>query len=171
MNIWATAVSGPLCYSGLTQLINRANGWADEQARKQWQWRLENNWHLWRCIKASAVLQPAVTWTLGQASGETQKPSCGACPLALCNQRQKGTWTAWERLSAHRVRHTWAHTYPKYSACQVTSVVPNSLRTIACQLPRSMGFPRQECWNGLPLSLPRDLPKPEIEPASLCLLH
>jgi len=30
-----------------------------------------------------------------------------------------------------------------------------------------MGFPRQEYWNGLPLSPPGDLPYPWIERASL----
>ena len=27
-----------------------------------------------------------------------------------------------------------------------------------------MGFPRQECWNGLPFPSPEDLPDPEIKP-------
>ena len=31
----------------------------------------------------------------------------------------------------------------------------------------SMGFPRQECWNGLPFPSPGDLPNPGIKPASL----
>ena len=30
-----------------------------------------------------------------------------------------------------------------------------------------MGFPRQECYSGLPLPTPRDLPNPGIEPTSL----
>ena len=34
--------------------------------------------------------------------------------------------------------------------------------TIACQTPLSMGFPRQECWSGLPFPPPGDLP-PGIE--------
>ena len=37
--------------------------------------------------------------------------------------------------------------------------------TVAHQAPLSMGFSRQEYWCGLPP--PRDLPDPEIEPASL----
>jgi len=32
-----------------------------------------------------------------------------------------------------------------------------------------MGFPRQECWNGLPFPSPGDLPNSEIEPRSLAL--
>ena len=35
------------------------------------------------------------------------------------------------------------------------------------QVPHSMGFFRQECWNGLLYPPPRDLPDPEIEPTSL----
>ena len=36
--------------------------------------------------------------------------------------------------------------------------------TIACQAPLSMGFPRQECWSGLPFPSPGDLRDPGIEP-------
>ena len=41
-------------------------------------------------------------------------------------------------------------------ACQVTSVLPDSLVTpwtVAPQAPLSMGFSRQECWSGLPCLL------------------
>ena len=38
--------------------------------------------------------------------------------------------------------------------------------TVACQAPLSMGFPRQECWSGLPFPSPGDLPDPGIEPTS-----
>ena len=34
--------------------------------------------------------------------------------------------------------------------------------TVACQVPLSMGFPRQECWSGLPFPSPGDLPSPKI---------
>ena len=39
-------------------------------------------------------------------------------------------------------------------------------RTVACQAPLSMGFPRQEYWSGLPFPSPGDFPDPEIEPTS-----
>ena len=41
------------------------------------------------------------------------------------------------------------------------------------QAPLSMGFPRQEYWNGLSFPSPRDLPNPGIEPwvQSMGLLH
>ena len=38
--------------------------------------------------------------------------------------------------------------------------------TVAHQAPLSMGFSRQEYWNGLPFPLPGDLPNPGIEPSS-----
>ena len=41
--------------------------------------------------------------------------------------------------------------------------------TIAHQAPLSMGFPRQEYWNGLPFSSPGDLPDPGLEPGSPAL--
>ena len=36
-----------------------------------------------------------------------------------------------------------------------------------CQVPLSMEFSRQECYNKLPFPSPRDLPNPGIEPGSL----
>ena len=45
-------------------------------------------------------------------------------------------------------------------ACQVTSVLPDSLVTpwtVALQAPLSIGFSRQECWSGLPCPPPGHL--------------
>ena len=54
----------------------------------------------------------------------------------------------------------------------VASVVSDSVTpwTAAHQAPPSTGFSRQECWSGLPLSPPRDLPEPGIQAASLMSL-
>ena len=41
--------------------------------------------------------------------------------------------------------------------------------TVAYQAPLSMGFSRQEHWNGLPFPSPGDLPNPGIEPGSPAL--
>ena len=41
--------------------------------------------------------------------------------------------------------------------------------TVAFQAPPSMGFSRQEYWNGLPFPSPGDLPNPGIEPGSSTL--
>ena len=41
-----------------------------------------------------------------------------------------------------------------------------ALWTVAHQAPRSMGFPRQEYWSGLPFPIPGDLPNPGIKPES-----
>ena len=38
--------------------------------------------------------------------------------------------------------------------------------TVAYEVPLSMGFSRQEYWNGLPFSSAGDLPNPGIEPRS-----
>ena len=42
-----------------------------------------------------------------------------------------------------------------------------ALWTVARQAPLSMGFSRQEYWNGLPCPPPGDLPNPGIKPMSL----
>ena len=41
--------------------------------------------------------------------------------------------------------------------------------TVTYQVPPSMGFPRQEYWNGLPFPSPEDLFHPGIEPGSPAL--
>ena len=51
------------------------------------------------------------------------------------------------------------------SFCSVQLLV--TLWTIACWVPLSMGFSRQEYWSGLPCPPPGDLPNPGIEPTSL----
>ena len=42
-----------------------------------------------------------------------------------------------------------------------------NLWTVACQVPLSVGFPRQQYWSGLPCPPPGDLPHPGIKPLSL----
>ena len=41
--------------------------------------------------------------------------------------------------------------------------------TVAHKAPMSMGFPRQQYWNGLPFPSPEGLPDPGIEPTSPAL--
>ena len=36
--------------------------------------------------------------------------------------------------------------------------------TVAHQAPLSVGFPRRECWSGMPLPPPGDLSNPGVEP-------
>ena len=51
-------------------------------------------------------------------------------------------------------------------------VVSDSLRPLDCSLdqaPLSIGFSRQEYWNGLPFPFPGDFPDPGIEPRSPAL--
>ena len=54
--------------------------------------------------------------------------------------------------------------------CLVTKSCPifETPWTAARQAPQSMGFPRQECWSGLPFPFPGDLP---WERSNLCLPH
>ena len=42
-----------------------------------------------------------------------------------------------------------------------------TLCTVAHQAPLSIGFPRQECWSGLPFPSPGDLPTQESNPGLL----
>ena len=42
-----------------------------------------------------------------------------------------------------------------------------TLWIVACQVPLSMGFSRQEYWSGLPFSSPGNIPDPGIKPVPL----
>ena len=44
-----------------------------------------------------------------------------------------------------------------------------TLWTVSCQAPLSMGFSREQYWNGLPFPSPVDLPNPGIEPGTPAL--
>ena len=54
-------------------------------------------------------------------------------------------------------------------ACKVALVMSNSvmLWTVTHQAPLSMGFSKQEYWNGLPFPSPGSLSDPRIKPVSL----
>ena len=57
------------------------------------------------------------------------------------------------------------------NACPVMSNSFETLWTVTQQAPLSMGFPRQEYWNGLSYPPPENFPDPGIEPMSLAFLH
>ena len=78
---------------------------------------------------------------------------------------------SWFQLVFHRPSYFAWCTLHQFSSVQSPSRVwllwPYGL--IACQAPLSMGFSRQEYWNGLPFPSPGDLPIPEIEHSSPAL--
>ena len=55
------------------------------------------------------------------------------------------------------------------SVPQLCLALCNSIDCVASQVPRHMGFPRQEHRNGLPFPSPGNLPDPGIEPVSPAL--
>ena len=54
-------------------------------------------------------------------------------------------------------------------SCSVMSDFFVTPWTVSCQVPLSLGFPRQEYWSELPFPSPGDLPNPGIEPMSPAL--
>ena len=83
-------------------------------------------------------------------------------------------WQGCERKQKHaRVIETWAQNWHKVtsSACEHAQLLSRvrlfvTPWTVACQAPLSMGFSRQDCWNGLPCPPPGDLPDPGFKPTS-----
>ena len=83
-----------------------------------------------------------------------------------------------EPPSHHRFHPTslGPHRVLNWASCAIQEVLIPSLSlvtelcptlatpwTVACQVPLSMGFSRQEYWSGLPFPSPGDLPDPGIE--------
>ena len=70
--------------------------------------------------------------------------------------------------------HKWSFVYDKdfcfeSISCSFVSKLFVTPWTVANQAPPSMGFSRQEYWNGLPVPSPGDLPNTGIEPCSPAL--
>ena len=57
------------------------------------------------------------------------------------------------------------HIFPYGGKCSDVQSCPTLVDPVACQAPLSMGFSRQEYWNGLPYPHPKALSG--IEPMSL----
>ena len=53
------------------------------------------------------------------------------------------------------------------SMTNVVLLVTELYPTVACQAPVSIGFSRQEHWNGLPFPIPGDLSNPGLNPGLL----
>ena len=68
--------------------------------------------------------------------------------------------------SAMEERHTGIVSESKIKVLVAQSCLTMIPRTLACQAPLPMGFPRQEYWSGLPFPSPGDLPDPGIESRS-----
>ena len=80
-------------------------------------------------------------------------------------------WSIWTGNDAVPQKEKWildGCVTQVWRKCQLLShvILFASPWSIAHQIPLSMGFPRQECWSGLPLPSLEDLPDPQIEPGS-----
>ena len=107
----------------------------------------------------------------GEAAGGAVRPAVPSkCQLSPSSQCDTGCLTVC--LSFPICTTRWPTSYssqifliPVSESCSVMSDSATPW-TVACQAPLSMGFSRQEYWNGLPCPPPGDLPDPGIEPAS-----
>ena len=81
-------------------------------------------------------------------------------PQHPCSQGRAGRpFRGW----LHEVKPSFSLVAVHFLNCVQLFVTP---WTVACQAPLSMGFSRQEYWNGYPLPSPGDLPDPGFEPLS-----
>ena len=99
-------------------------------------------------------------WTTNKTKIQTQSSADRiAISLSLVNQR-KNKQKLTTNLSLYKVKRKWNHSFVSYS------VTP---WTVTYQASPSMGFSRQEYWNGLSFPAPGYLPDAGIEPRSPAL--
>ena len=72
----------------------------------------------------------------------------------------------YEYTLKHRECHYSVITYILLLVAKSCPILCNHVDCKDCQAPLSMGFPRQECWSGLPFPPPGDLLVPGIETTS-----
>ena len=112
--------------------------------------------------KAGGIILPK-TWTQWSRRESRNKP-IHLWPVNLWQRRQEDTtqwrkdslfnrccWKSWTSVRVQLLSHVWLFATPW---------------TVVHQVPLSMGFSRQEFWDGLPFPPPRDLPYPGIKPMS-----
>ena len=97
--------------------------------------------------------------------------------LELKDNKQKGLVERyyWNPLSRANYKQLLEILFESISACMLSHFshvqLFVTLLTVACQVPLSMGFSRQEYWSGLPCPPPEDLLIQGSNPCLLCLLH
>ena len=72
-------------------------------------------------------------------------------------------------LSNHELLHCVHSIEPITNLKSESECFNRSVVTVACQVPLSMEFSRQEYWSELLFPTPMDLPDPWVEPGSLAL--
>ena len=90
-------------------------------------------------------------------------PALQADSLPLSHQGSPLMW-----LHPGKPILSWNCQKPKMHLIHLTYGTPalNPAWAVACQVPLSRGFSRQEYWSGLPYPPPGDLPNPGIKPTS-----
>ena len=102
---------------------------------------LSSPFHMWR------------SWGTGKLSNLVRAHSLKEAELGFQpKESDSSTWTSPLMVCAGMFSRLWLFAAP---------------RTIAYLAPLSMGFPRQEYWEGLPCPPPGDLPNPGIKLVSL----
>ena len=98
----------------------------------------------------------------GREFGQTAGDSEGQGNMACCSP-----WGCKELDTAYQLNNNNIYVCVCVISCFSCVQLHATLWILACQAPLSMGFSRQEYWNGLPCPPPVNLPDVGIKPASL----
>ena len=125
--------------------------------------------YIWWWLFSLSVVSDSL-WLYGVHHARLPCPSLSpgvcsnSCPLSWwCHPTISSSVFMWCLYLYGRL----AHVLRRFSHVQLFAAP----LTIACQVPLSQGFFRQEYWSEWPCPPPGDLPNPGIKPTSVCLLH
>ena len=150
----------PLQYSCLKNPMDGGACWAAVHRVTKGRTRLSNftfTFHFHALEKEMATHSSVLAWRI-PAMGEPSGLPCLGSHRVGYDWSDLAAAAAWVKLYAQKWKCKW-------SGIRLFATP----WTVAYQASPSMGFFRQECWNGLSFPSPRDLPDPGIKPASPAL--
>ena len=131
---------------------------------------------MWICGEGQLPGLQMVILSLSSYGGERSSIAFYKAPSSwpnyLPNARPPNTISLGIRVSTYEFGGTQVFSpYACILSCFISVQLFATLWAITRQVPLSVGFSRQEYWNGSLCSPPGDLPNPGIKPPSLSLLH
>ena len=118
----------------------------------------------WASLVAQLVNNPPAMWDLGSIPGLGRSLGEGTSyPLQFSGLENSMDW------NGVAMSQTWLSDFHSMWPCMPTKLLQfcPTLWTVACQVPLSKRFFKQEYWSGLLCPPPGDLSRPGVKPESL----
>ena len=125
----------------------------------------------WRAT-AHGVAKSQIRLSYWTATTESNLKDCIVFTLLKKSHHSVSLMTRERRIKVRSKRHPWQQSSKSKPTINTKVKLLSRVRlfatpwTVAYNASPSMGFSRQEYWNGLPFPTPEDLPNPGIKPGS-----